>query len=145
MLTQLCPTLYDPMVCSPQTSLSVGFSRQKSWSRLPFSPPGDLPDPGIEPRSPILQADSLLSESPGKPTRFQRDRHKREGGKNDQKPAPALKPFRLGLSPWEGSHVVERCSLNSGHLHTASGMLPRRRGTHSAWELEMSVGLISRT
>ena len=39
------------------------FSRQEYWSGLPFLPPGDLPDPGIKPGSPALQADSLLSES----------------------------------------------------------------------------------
>ena len=43
------------------------FSRQEYWSGLPFPSPGDLPDPGIEPRSPVLQADALLSELPGKP------------------------------------------------------------------------------
>ena len=42
-------------------------SRQEYWSQLPCPPPGDLPDPGIKPRSPALQADSLLSEPPGKP------------------------------------------------------------------------------
>ena len=47
--------------------LSVGFSRQEYWRRLPFPSPGDLPDPGIEPRSPALQADSLPTELPGKP------------------------------------------------------------------------------
>ena len=46
---------------------SMGFSRQEYWSGLPCPPPGNLPDPGIEPRSPSLQADSLLSEPPGKP------------------------------------------------------------------------------
>jgi len=45
----------------------MGFSRQDYWSELPFPSPGDLPDPGIEPVSPALQADSLLSEPPGKP------------------------------------------------------------------------------
>ena len=45
----------------------MGFSRQEYWSGLPFSPPGDLSNPGIEPRSPALQADSLQSEPPGKP------------------------------------------------------------------------------
>ena len=45
-----------------QSSLSMGFSRQEYWSGLPFPSPGDLPDPGIEPRSPALQADALLSE-----------------------------------------------------------------------------------
>ena len=43
------------------------FSRQEYWSNLPLPSPGDLPNPGIEPRYPALQADSLLSESPGKP------------------------------------------------------------------------------
>ena len=45
----------------------MGFSRQGYWSELTFSSPGDLPDPGIEPRSLALQADSLPSEPPGKP------------------------------------------------------------------------------
>jgi len=44
----------------------MGFSRQEYWNWLPFSSPGDLPDTGIEPRSPALQADSLPSELPGK-------------------------------------------------------------------------------
>ena len=43
------------------------FSRQEYWSREPFPSPGDLADPGIKPVSPALQADSLLSEPPGKP------------------------------------------------------------------------------
>ena len=43
------------------------FSRQEHWSGLPFSSPGDLPNPGTEPSSPALQADSLPSEPPGKP------------------------------------------------------------------------------
>jgi len=42
------------------------FSRQEYWNGLPFPSPGDLPDPGIESRSPVLQADSLLSEPPEK-------------------------------------------------------------------------------
>ena len=45
----------------------MGFSRQEYCSGLPFPSPGDLPDPGIEPRSPALQADSLPSVPPGKP------------------------------------------------------------------------------
>ena len=50
-----------------QAPLSMGFSRQEYWSGLPFPFPGDLPNPGIEPRSPALQADALTSEPPGKP------------------------------------------------------------------------------
>ena len=49
----------------------MGFSRQEYWSGLPFPSPGDLPDPGIEPGSPTLQADSLGSEPPGNPLAFQ--------------------------------------------------------------------------
>ena len=50
-----------------QAPLSMEFSRQQYCSGLPFPPPGDLPDPGIKPRSPALQANALLSELPGKP------------------------------------------------------------------------------
>ena len=49
-----------------QAPPSVGFSRQEYWSGLPFPSPGDLPNPGIEPRSPTLRADALPSEPPGK-------------------------------------------------------------------------------
>ena len=50
---------------APWTPLSMEFSRQEYWGGLPFPSPGDLPDPGTEPRSPALQADSLPSEPPG--------------------------------------------------------------------------------
>ena len=50
-----------------QVPLSMGFSRQKYWSGLPLPPPGDLPNPGIKPRSPALWADSLLPKPPEKP------------------------------------------------------------------------------
>ena len=67
LVTQSWPTLFKPMNCSlPGSSVHV-FSRQEYWTGLPFASPGDLPDPGIRPRSPALQADSLLSEPPGKP------------------------------------------------------------------------------
>ena len=66
-VAQSCPTLCDPMDCSLSGSPSMGFSRQECWSGLPFPSPGDLPNPGIEPGSPTLQADALPSELPGKP------------------------------------------------------------------------------
>ena len=53
-----------------QAPQSMGFSRQDYWSGLPFTSPRDLPKPGIKPRSPTLQADSLPSEPPGKPTKY---------------------------------------------------------------------------
>ena len=51
-----------PWTVAHQSPLSMGFSRQEYWSELPFPSPGALPDPGVEPRSPALQADSLLVE-----------------------------------------------------------------------------------
>ena len=56
-----------PWTVACQTPPSMGFSRQEYWSGLPFPSPGDLPDPGMEPGSPALQAGSLLSEPAGKP------------------------------------------------------------------------------
>ena len=54
-----------PWTVARQAPPSMGFSRQGYWSGLPFPSPEDLPHPGIEARSPALQADSLLSEPPG--------------------------------------------------------------------------------
>ena len=59
---QLSETLW-----TRQVPLSMGFSRQEYWSRLPFPSPGDIPNPGTKPTSPTLQADSLPSVPPGKP------------------------------------------------------------------------------
>ena len=56
-----------PWTVAHQAPLSMEFSRQEYWSGLPFPSPGDLPDSGIEPRSPALQAEALTSEAPGKP------------------------------------------------------------------------------
>ena len=55
-----------PCAVVRQAPLSMVFSRQEYWSGLPFPSPGNLPDPGIKPGSPDLQADSLPSEPPGK-------------------------------------------------------------------------------
>ena len=56
-----------PWTVAYQAPPSMGFSRQEYWSGIPYPSPGDLPNPGIAPRSPALQEDSLLSEPPGKP------------------------------------------------------------------------------
>ena len=74
LVTKLCPTLETHWAVARQTPLSMAFSRQ-DWSGLPFPSPGDLPNPGIKPRSPMLQVVSciagrffffLLTEPPGK-------------------------------------------------------------------------------
>ena len=60
LVTHLCLTLGDPM-----DPLPMGFSRKEHWSGLPLPSPGYCPNPGVEPRSPASQVDSLLSEAPG--------------------------------------------------------------------------------
>ena len=66
LVSQSCAALCDIMDWGLMVSPIQGFPRQEYWSGLPFPIPGDLPDSGIEPRSPALQVDSLLSEPPGK-------------------------------------------------------------------------------
>ena len=66
----VCPTLCHLWIVPCQATRSMGFPRQGYWSGLPFPSPGDLPDPGIKPWSPSLQADSLLSEPLGEPKKF---------------------------------------------------------------------------
>ena len=66
LVTRLCLTLCNRMDCSQLAPLSMEFSRQEYWNVQTFPSPGDLPAPGIEPRSPTLQVDSLPSEPPGK-------------------------------------------------------------------------------
>ena len=82
-VAQLCQALYNSVDCSPPSSsaqeilqariLEWGEKKKKKgywggyWGGLPFPSPGDLPNPGIEARSPALQADSLSAEPPGKP------------------------------------------------------------------------------
>ena len=63
-VTQLCLNLCDPMDCTIRGILQT---RILEWVAIPFHSPGDLPNPGIEPRFPALQADSLPAEPPGKP------------------------------------------------------------------------------
>ena len=65
-----CPTLCDPWTVAHKAPPSLGFSRQEYWSGLPFPTPGDLPDPGIEPMSPVspaLAGGFVTTAPPGKP------------------------------------------------------------------------------
>ena len=71
----------SPRTAAYQVPPSMGFSRQEYWSGLPFPSPGDLPHPGIEPRSPTLQADALTSEPPGKPANLHIIPYKQEEAK----------------------------------------------------------------
>ena len=69
LVTKLRPPLVTPWATAHQAPLSMGFSRQEHWSGLPF-PSGDLLDQGIEPGPSALQAVSLPTEPPGKPTQW---------------------------------------------------------------------------
>ena len=62
LVAKSCPTLVTPWTVACDVPLSMGFSRQEYWSGLAFPSPGNPLDPGIEPRSPALQVDSLLTE-----------------------------------------------------------------------------------
>ena len=70
-VAQLCPTICSPVDCRPPGSF--GFPRQEYWGGLPYTPLGDLPNLGVESRSPALQAHSLPSETPEKPTHCNED------------------------------------------------------------------------
>ena len=67
LVAKSCLTLATPWTVACQAPLSMGFSRQEYWSRLPFPSPGDLPQPGIKLRSPALQAISLPQSHQGSP------------------------------------------------------------------------------
>ena len=66
-LLSLVQLFATPWTVAYQASPSLGFSRQEYWSAVPLPSPGDLPNPGIKPGSPALEADALTSEPPGKP------------------------------------------------------------------------------
>ena len=70
LVTQSCPTLVTPWTVARQAPLSMGFSRQEYWTGLPFPPPGNLPNPGIEPvslASPALASGFFTTAPPGSP------------------------------------------------------------------------------
>ena len=110
-----CVQLFaTPWIIAHQAPLSMWFSRQEYWSGLPCPFPGDLPDPGIEYRSPTLQADSLPFKPPGKPKWFtikwliigtlkgecRDNKGKQEGGHNCQKCEPGTVIRQLSLTSW---------------------------------------------
>ena len=74
LVAKLCPSFATPWTVAHQAPLSMGFSRQEYWSGLSFPPPGDLPDPGMEPTSlmcPALAGGFFTTEPPGKPGSLQ--------------------------------------------------------------------------
>ena len=83
----------------------MGISRQEYWSGLPCPPPGDLPNPGIEPRSPTLQADSLPSEPPGEPKLM-----------HQFNSVQSLSRVQLFATPWTAAHQASLSITNSQSL-----------------------------
>ena len=115
------PTLSTPWGLARRAPLSMGFSRQEYWSGFPFPSLGDLPDPGIEPGSPALQADSSPAELQGKPWgRWEENsmkkirrmawRQKRENEKLEQLKAQKSwkewKEFRTEFNLWRKKKLV---------------------------------------
>ena len=89
-----------PWSLASQVPVSMEVSRQEYWSRLPSPSPGDLPDPRMDPGSPTLQADSLPSEPPGKPTGVVRSKRKSEVGvATYTQAAAATKSLQSCLTP----------------------------------------------
>ena len=132
---QLCPTLCDPIDCSHQSLLSMGFSRQEYWSGLPCPPPGDLPDPGIEPGSSTLQTDSLLLSHWESPEVFYYTPKNQVESAN----APELM-LACGGRCWQGTsaHPGESSSSDScGWMHKEKQpVLPRAFTKHVTMQLE---------
>ena len=101
------PDSATPWAAVHQALLSMRFPRQEYWSGLPFPSPEDLPDPGIKPRFPVLQADSLPTELQGKPTPKPSRKISELGQLNQRNPLPYLRPSQgfmggtVGSVGWE--------------------------------------------
>ena len=108
---QLCPALWIPWIIAQHFSLSMEFSRQKYWNGLPFPPPGDVPDPGIEPTSLVSlhwQADSLPLSHQGSPYLEKLKRTK--GGRKRQ---VCVVLFFFLLQVTISSHVIIETQMNN--------------------------------
>ena len=109
------PLFVTPWTAVHQVPLSMRFSRQGYWSGLPFSSPGDLPNPGIEPGSPVLQANSLPTELQGKPVHKSRRRKSR----NNKSPESTKQKTSL---PQE-KFIMANNNNNKAHTHTKISLI----------------------
>ena len=119
-----------PWTVAHQASPSMGFCRQEYWSGLPFPSRGDLPNPGIEPRYPTLEADTLTSEPPGKP--FIIGNWNANVGSQE---APGVTDkFGLGVQNEAGQRLIEFCQENA--VVTANTISKNRReSSYSVYQL----------
>ena len=120
LVIQSCPTLFDPLtIYSPPDSSVHGILQARILEWLPFPSPGDLPNPGIKLRFPALQADSLLSGSPGKPRDCQNlHSNLTPAGRwicsdSGQNPLPGGRTSNGLLWPEEGCYSVPSVSFNN--------------------------------
>ena len=121
IVAQSCLTLGNPWTVACQAHLFMGFSRPKYWSGLPFPSPRDLPDSGIVPGSPALQADSLPSEPREKPE-FSKTDLKMESQCSKRKTAQKLPPRRRKMTRLTaGTHASYRSRTQSPSGWTEGG------------------------
>ena len=106
MCSVVSDSFVSPWMTACQACLSMGFSRQGYWSGFPFPTPGDLPKSGIKLRSPALQADSLLSEPPGKPLHVLKKKE----------PELEFKSVLCVLYFANNGPSSQGCGLSSGHV-----------------------------
>ena len=123
-----------PWTIAHQAPLSRGFCRQVYWSRLPFPPPGDLPDPGIEPTAPVLQMDSLPLSHWGSPwgrIKIHKSQNKEHRRWRSTWAGSAMPPTswvfldrRVCDSGWEGSWGGDFCHRYLSQGQFQGGALP---------------------
>ena len=110
-----------PWTVAHQAPPSMGFSRQEYWSALPFPSPRDLLDPGIEPRSPALQADALTSKPPGK-TSIPKKGNAKECSDYHTIVETSLEKLSIFNKPFPGSSEVKVSACNAGDLGSIPGL-----------------------
>ena len=127
LIAQMCRTLCDPMDRNPPDSSVRGIlqARRLEWVAIPFS--GDLPDPGMEPGSPALQADAVPSQPPGKSMILHKDRHIQDsmGGLSCEF---MLHKFSISVSSLPTVTQTPRCSVNVGEEKEEQGTQPPASG-----------------
>ena len=148
LVAKSCPALATPWTVACQAPLSVGFSRQEHWSGLPFPSPGDLPNPWTQHGSPTLQADSLPSELPGKPTRTssvgvgwkQGAPYSGQAAENHQAPSLIYKVGRLIPTSQAVMRVKwgNRCLVGTKQVATQQRLYPL---TYDAWSFYLEAGV----
>ena len=116
-----------PWTVAYRAPLSMGFSRKEHWGGLPFPCSGDLPNPGIGPWPPILQADALPSEPPGRQS-IKGDWNAKVGS---QETPGVTGRFGLGVQNEAGQRLIEFCQENA--LVTANTLLQQHKRRLCTW------------